>query len=190
MPSPVDQHRSYCGSDDSAKTGRRRQPAETLRAIVRVAGVGDISLNDSDRPAAESLYDARDQEQPERARVREYDVSDRGDEQSREERGPTAVAIRKSSPNRSAGELRDRERGDQNADDRRRRAHFCGVERKQRDDHRQAQHVNEGGDHEDRQLPFHSISASPAPLQHLQQSRAIGPRSCPSCAAVCGAADK
>ena len=49
-----------------------------LRALARLDRVGDVRLDDADRPAARPLDEARQEEQPERVRVREdtYAIAD------------------------------------------------------------------------------------------------------------------
>src|SRR5689334_14104441 len=56
VPAPVNQNGSDGRSNYRAETGCRRKPAEALRAIVRVTGVGDISLHDADGSTAETLH--------------------------------------------------------------------------------------------------------------------------------------
>src|SRR5437868_4503441 len=69
----------------------------------------------------------------------------------------------------TAPKLGDGERGDQYADNGRGRAKLGRVKGKQRDDHRQSEHVHESRDHEDRELPLHFTCALRELLQHLRR---------------------
>src|SRR5438105_7639305 len=61
VASPMNERRSDRWSDNSPKTRGGRQPTKTFRSIVRIAGVGDIRLHDTDRAATQTLDDAREQ---------------------------------------------------------------------------------------------------------------------------------
>ena len=56
--SPVNQRGSDRGADYRAKTSSRREPAKALRAVIWIAGIGDVCLNDADSAPAQALYDA------------------------------------------------------------------------------------------------------------------------------------
>ena len=57
--SPANQNRTDRRANHSTETGCGGQPTKTLCAIVRVARIGDVGLDDADRAAAKSLDDAR-----------------------------------------------------------------------------------------------------------------------------------
>src|SRR5690349_24821181 len=104
----MNEHRSNCGADDSAEAGGRGQPTKTLGAVVGIAGVRDIRLHDPDRSTANSLNHSREQKQPECGRVSEDYVRDSRYQKTGEQRRPATITVGEPSPQRSAGELRNR----------------------------------------------------------------------------------
>ena len=144
----------------NAGVGRRRQPAQPLRAFLGLERVGDIGLDDAHRSAAGSLHETRQKQQPQRARVREDHVGNRRRGQADHEGRPAAVSIGEPSPHRRADQLRDRERRDEQPDDKPVRAELLGVKGKKGNDHQRSDHVDERSDHQDYEFA-HSAAAAP-----------------------------
>src|SRR4051812_5815875 len=71
MSPPLHEERAERRSNDDAEARRGREPPEPARAILRIAGVGDVGLQHADRSTPHSLHESRAEEQPERGREAE-----------------------------------------------------------------------------------------------------------------------
>ena len=152
-------------ADHHAGRRRRSQPAERLGTLLGRHRIADVGLHHPRRPGACPLHQARDEEHGEqdarRQRVgrplgageRKEQVGERRDGEAAEDRRPSPDAVREATPERCGRELRDGERRDHQPHDHRVGTEPRRVERQERQDHQEAEHVHEAGGHEERQAP-------------------------------------
>ena len=129
---PEDEHvRSEHRAECDAGVRRRRQPAESLGALLGLERVGDVGLDHAHRSAARALHEARQEQQPQRVRVREDHVRDRRRGQARPSAPAGGRTVGEPAPHRRADQLRDGERRHEQPDDEPVRAERLGVEREE-----------------------------------------------------------
>jgi hypothetical protein len=148
-------------TDRAAEDGaaERHEPVADLPELLRDCGaigtsrhVGDRGLARGYVQAGGGIRDAREEEQRQPRVLRGDREDHHGDavaEEAREDDRPPAVAVGEPSEDRRRDRLGERERAEQEADHRRRSAHRLHVERQERDDDPEADHVEEDGDEDE-----------------------------------------
>ena len=148
----LDGERPEGGADHHARVGGGADPAERLGPLVGRHGVADVGLDDAGGAAAGPLEQAEGEEQEDRVGEPEEGEGHGRRGQPHQQRRPPAVAVREAPPEGRREELRQGERRQDHGDHERPRAHAGGVERQQRRDEEESDHVHEDDGHEDPEL--------------------------------------
>ena len=149
-----------------AGAGGHGEPAQRLGPVLARHRVAQVGLHHAHGAGAAALDQPGDEQQPDGGGRLEDDVGRRGDEQATEDHGPPAVAVRQPAPERRRRHLAEGEGGDEDSHHGRVAAQLLGVERQQRQDDEEADHVHEDREHEhpepaDEVPHVHQIASSP-----------------------------
>jgi len=131
--------------EDEAHPKRRADDPHPFRAIFRRGLVGDVSLRGTDIRAARTGHDARQKKDREAARKGEQKVAGATRGQADQDHRTPPDAVGHPTPHRREEELHDRVDADHHADRRPAGAVFTRVEREERDDHPEADQIDEDG---------------------------------------------
>ena len=131
------------GPDQEADAESNADHAERFGAVLRRGHVGDIGLRERKIAGRESVDDPRQEDQPKRARERQDQESDERADLADDQQRLAPHVVRHPAEDGAGDELAERVGRNQQADDRGRRAEVFRVERKQRQDDRQAEDVNQ-----------------------------------------------
>jgi len=153
--------RSHHGPDHHTEARRRREPAQGLGPVVRNHRVGHVRLGDAGRPAAQALDETRHEQQPQRPGEPEDQVRQSRCGQPREQGWPPTVAVGHPPPHRRGNELRDGKGCGHQADRRRAGMEVERIQRQQRQDEGEPDHVDERDSHQHRH-PLHRLAPSPS----------------------------
>ena len=144
------------GTDDKSKAEGGAQKAKCLRSLVRLGDIGDVRAGDRDVSARQSVDDARRKQHRQALRNREHGEADhRADEAEDQDRAPPEP-IGECAEHGRGHELREGKRGEEKADDYRRRTERLCVERQQRNDDAEADEIDEDREEDDEQRTRHA----------------------------------
>jgi len=125
----VREHAAQRWTENEAETEGGTDQAVRARAIFRLGDVRDIGARCRDIAAGETVDDARGEEHRNVVRERQHHEADDGSGETEYEHRPAPVPIGQVAEDRRGRKLTEREDGEEEPDDNRRRAERFCIER-------------------------------------------------------------
>jgi hypothetical protein len=138
----VRQHAAQRWTKNEAETEGGTDQSVRAGAIFRLGDVGDVGARCRDIAAGQTVDDARGEEHRDVVRERQHHEADDGSGETEYEHGPAPVPIGQVAEDRGGRQLTQREHGEEEPDDNRRRAERFCIKRQKRNDDSEADEID------------------------------------------------